>query len=279
MHANPDVLALLALGEATGFEDDREHLLHCDPCRRELAEIVRIVDLGRRADLEDPMVMPGPHVWEAIHAELGFADPTAAEQRSLAAVTPEPVITGPVAPEPTTLTEPISLAKRRRARTNPPDAPGARSATSGRRPSRALLIGALAAAVSLVAGIGIGFGVNQLSGDRETVISEAQLKALPDWTGSNGRAEIEQNDQGKRRLVISVDSPRPVGGTRQVWLIDKQVKGMVSLGFLRNGEATLSIPDMTDLSQYPIVDVSAEPGNDPDPKHSGISIVRGTLAP
>ena len=65
---------------------------------------------------------------------------------------------------------------------------------------------------------------------------------------------------------------------RQVWLIDKQVKGMSPMGFLNNGRGEFNIPDSFDLSQFPIVDVSVEPANDPDPTHSGNSVVRGTLS-
>lgn len=263
MHASPDVIALLALREPTGSDADREHLLHCDLCRGEVAEIARIVDLGRRTDPDEPMVMPGPHVWKAIRAELGFAEPSAVNQPPSA---------------PVTMTEPISLAARRGARTTT-DGQSARVVMPIRRTSRPILIGVLAAAVALVAGIGIGFGVAQQPSQRETVIGEAQLKALPAWTGAKGQAEVEKDAKGKRVLVISVDSARPSHGSRQVWLIDKQVKGMVSLGFLSDGKARLNIPDQTNLSAFPIVDVSAEPGDDPDPKHSGDSIVRGILAP
>ena len=53
---------------------------------------------------------------------------------------------------------------------------------------------------------------------------------------------------------------------------------MSPMGFLNNGRGEFNIPDSFDLSRFPIVDVSVEPANDPDPTHSGNSVVRGTLS-
>ena len=79
--------------------------------------------------------------------------------------------------------------------------------------------------------------------------------------------------------MVTVDSPRARRrAARQVWLIDKQIKGMSPMGFLNNGRGEFNIPDSLDLSEFPIVDVSVERRNDPDPTHSGHSVVRGTLS-
>jgi hypothetical protein len=108
------------------------------------------------------------------------------------------------------------------------------------------------------------------------VIAEAELDALPAWAGAAGTATVEQDSDGRRWLVVEVEAPAPSGAS-QVWLIDNDVVGMNSLGFLSNGQARLVIPDSLDLGQFPVVDVSAEPVNDADPRHSGDSIVRGKL--
>ena len=114
---------------------------------------------------------------------------------------------------------------------------------------------------------------------RETVIGRADLEPLPDWAGASGKAVVERDAEGNRILVVTVESPRARRwGARQVWLIDKQVKGMSPMGFLNNGRGEFNIPDSFDLSRFPIVDVSVEPANDPDPTHSGNSVVRGTLS-
>lgn len=69
MHTDPELLALLALGEATGTADDRDHVAACPVCAGELAELTRVVELARSAaDLT--LVDPAPHVWAAIRAEL-----------------------------------------------------------------------------------------------------------------------------------------------------------------------------------------------------------------
>jgi anti-sigma-K factor RskA len=144
---------------------------------------------------------------------------------------------------------------------------------------RRLVSLALAAVLALIVGIGIGVGADRLMQPRETVIGRADLEPLPDWPGSSGKAVVERDPQGNRILVVTVDSPRAAdGAARQVWLIDKQIKGMSPMGFLNNGRGEFNIPDSFNLSEFPIVDVSVEPANDPDPTHSGHSVVRGTLS-
>ena len=76
MHADPELLALLALGEQAGTEDDRVHVQNCPACARELSELSRVVALGRSA--ENALVLPGPQVWARIHAELALEVPLAA---------------------------------------------------------------------------------------------------------------------------------------------------------------------------------------------------------
>ena len=136
----------------------------------------------------------------------------------------------------------------------------------------------LAAAIALVVGFGLGFLVDRFVQPTQTVIERAQLQALPAWPGARGEAWVERDGTGDRFLEVRVDSSRPDPGYRQVWLIDRNVKAMASMGFLNNGVGRFNIPDDLDLNQFPIVDVSAEPANDEDPTHSGDSIVRGQLA-
>ena len=63
---------------------------------------------------------------------------------------------------------------------------------------------------------------------------------------------------------------------REVWLIKADASGLISIGFLDGDTGTFTIPDGVNLSEYPLVDVSAEPA-DGNPAHSGNSIVRGEL--
>jgi len=66
-------------------------------------------------------------------------------------------------------------------------------------------------------------------------------------------------------------------GFREVWLIDRNVERLVSLGTMTGDRAEFTIPEGLDLDEYVIVDVSRE-HFDGDPTHSGDSIVRGQLS-
>ena len=82
------------------------------------------------------------------------------------------------------------------------------------------------------------------------MIAEAKLDPLPDWAGAAGTATVEQDSDGRRWLVVDVEAPAP-NGASQVWLIDNEVVGMSSIGFLSNGHARLVIPDSIDLAPVP----------------------------
>jgi len=109
------------------------------------------------------------------------------------------------------------------------------------------------------------------------VLWTAQLQALPDFAGSSGEAKVEADREGNRMLVVELDSPEPVDGARAVWLIDPDVKQMRMLGWLNDNKGSWPVPPDLDPRRFPIVDVSEEPPGDPDTRHSGVSIVRGTL--
>lgn len=70
MHTDPELLALLALGEQVGTEEDRAHVRSCAVCAAELAELQQVVALARSA-VDEAMSDPAPRVWEAIRAEIG----------------------------------------------------------------------------------------------------------------------------------------------------------------------------------------------------------------
>jgi hypothetical protein len=84
MHTDLDLLALLALGEVAGSEQEREHVATCPSCTAELAGLQRVVLLARDAgDLT--LSEPGPWVWSSLRAELGTRP---AGTRSYARLTP-----------------------------------------------------------------------------------------------------------------------------------------------------------------------------------------------
>ena len=63
-----------------------------------------------------------------------------------------------------------------------------------------------------------------------------------------------------------------------VWLMDRTHTKMQPIGQLTATEGRFGVPTpKSNLADFPVVDISEEPVNDVNPKHSGLSIVRGTL--
>lgn len=133
---------------------------------------------------------------------------------------------------------------------------------------------AAAAAVVVVAGIAAGI-IAVVGGEEGTaLVASADLEPLGDVPG--GSARLVETD-GRLALDIEADAaalPDP-DGFYEVWLIDEDIEGMISLGPMR-ADGTYVVPDTVDHHEYPVVDVSVEP-DDGDPTHSGSSILRGTL--
>jgi hypothetical protein len=246
MHPSPDILALLALGETAGTPAERDHVASCAQCRSEVADLARAVTAGRgAAGDQSRLVTPPDRVWDAVRAELRL-DPAADRD-----TTQKPRTVAPAT------SRPAQSADRR---------------SRGRR----VLTLALAAALAFVVGTGLGLGVNRLLAPRQTVLWTAQLQALPAHHGSFGDAVVEEDIEGYKTLVIHLNSPPPVVGSQEVWLIDRGLTKMQSLGHLTPSSNRFNIPADLDPRQFPIVDVSEEPP-DGKPTHSGDSIVRGTL--
>ncbi|MGD8196041.1 anti-sigma factor [Herbiconiux sp. P18] len=243
-HIDSDALAMIALGDAPVSEAERIHLAGCVPCSEELAELTRVVALGRAA--QGPELVPPPAaVWTRIRSELQLDGAPAVVPAS------------------------SHRAPRRRA---------------GRRSRLWLPIGAAALVVGLVAGAGAGIWwqattqpATQASG---IVVAGAQLDPFPSWPDARGSAVVQQDADGRRQVVVDVDpatdSGSPAAELREVWLIRTDGTGLISIGFLDGTEGRFDIPPGIDIAQYALVDISAET-DDGDPGHSGDSIVRGEL--
>jgi hypothetical protein len=299
MHPSPDLLALLALGEEAGSAEERAHIQSCAECRAEIADLARAVTAGRGGRAGGPgLVTPPDRVWQSIRAELGFAEgstPTAsAELPDISILVPLPrhadrsETNGVAAAESNGVaaaetngvtaaedhhdlaTEPTAEPERMATVSQLSDAPSRSS--RGRRSLAALV----AAAVALVLGVGLGVGLDRLL-PRQTVLWTAELQALPSFSGSTGEAKVEEDSAGRRTLVVELNSPEPVDGSRGVWLIDRNTERMRFLGSLNGDRGSLPVPPDLDPHEFPVVDVSKEPPGDPDLAHSGVSIVRGTL--
>lgn len=69
MHTDPELLALLALGEEGGTEADRAHVASCRVCAAELEELRHVVVLAREV-ADEAISDPDPRVWDAIRSEI-----------------------------------------------------------------------------------------------------------------------------------------------------------------------------------------------------------------
>ena len=115
--------------------------------------------------------------------------------------------------------------------------------------------------------------------DIRTIDEVALSNAGLDQSGasSSGSARLVVLDDGSRAIDLDVsDLPQVDDGFFELWLIDKQVNGMVSLGPVR-GSGRYLIPPGVGTDVFPIVDLSIEPV-DGVPTHSGKSVLRGVLA-
>jgi len=134
----------------------------------------------------------------------------------------------------------------------------------------------LAAAAVVVAGLAVGGGVLRSRSRSDDVVASTGLTNTglsPLGARSSGDAEIIRRGSSYRLHIDLRGVPDEPASYVEVWLIDRQVKGMISLGPF-HGDGDYTIPAGVDPAKYPIVDVSIEPA-DGVPTHSGVSIVRG----
>jgi hypothetical protein len=245
-HCAPEQLALAALREPLPAEDTA-HLAACDRCRAEVRSLQRSVDAVAVPQLAAPgaPVAPPPGVWEAIAAATGVS------------ATPRPdLVPAPVA-APETPAPPVRDADVLPFR-------------SRRRPL-------LLVAAALVAGAVVGAGAVAVvqSGDDGDPVTAVALDPLAD-NDASGRAEVVVRDDGSRVVEVELDAPALDDEYYEIWLIYRDVVGMVPLGVVHPGTQTVELPDDLDLGEFPLVDVSVEP-LDGDPTHSGVSVARGEL--
>jgi hypothetical protein len=148
---------------------------------------------------------------------------------------------------------------------------------AGRRRARRLQALAVAAAVIVAVAVG-AFAVARSGSGEAEVLAAAELSndgLSPSAAGTRGDARLEERD-GARFLELRLAGTPALGDAYlEVWLIDRAVEGMVSLGPY-HGDGRYDIPASVDPGRFPVVDVSIEP-IDGQPAHSGDSAVRGVL--
>ena len=75
-HVDPDIIALIALGESA-LPSDLEHVRNCVQCQGELDELTAITASARSITPADRPVSPPAQVWDRIEAELRLEVPVA----------------------------------------------------------------------------------------------------------------------------------------------------------------------------------------------------------
>jgi hypothetical protein len=253
-HLDDEKIALIAMGEPAGSDADMQHLVECESCAAEVADMSRVALVARSSVVEGDLEAPPADVWSRIHGELKLTDAVAADPAS-------------VAPEPEPVSEPDAADAeplRHRTRTR-----------SRRRSSASVWI--LAASMALVVAIGAGVWIARSLTPSSAVIASAELAAFPDHPDAVGQAEIDDDGDGRRTLTVTLEGDELADGDyREVWLIREDGQALISLGVLDDASGTFRVPDGVDLDEYRLVDISFEPV-DGDPAHSGDSIVRGEL--
>jgi len=251
VHADPEDLAALAVDPDDVPDAVRDHVRSCSSCQSRRTELARLADGLRKAGQDGPLVAPAPDVRRRVLAEAA-AEPTAG--------------TAPTAETPGQATVvPLGQARARR-RGVPVWAAG------------------LAAAVTLVAGVGIGrvLADSEATPGSVDVVASADLTSL-EGADPRGRARAVRTTDGDGEqgeaitLRVSAEELGGQDGIHEVWLINVDGTRMVSVGLLAAGDdGEFEVPAGLLEEGYRIVDISVEP-TDGDPTHSGVSLARGEL--
>ncbi|QDE36248.1 anti-sigma factor [Microbacterium foliorum] len=273
-HLDDEKIALIAMGEPAGSDADTQHLVECESCAAEVADMSRVALVARSSVVEGDLEAPPADVWSRIHGELRLSDAVAADPAAdPASVEAEPESESIPAPQSVSDPEPVSEpdavdAERERHRNRT-------RIRSRRRSSASVWI--LAASMALVVAIGAGVWIARSLTPSSAVIASAELAAFPDHPDAVGQAEIDDDGDGRRTLTVTLEGDELADGDyREVWLIREDGQALISLGVLDDASGTFRVPDGVDLDEYRLVDISFEPV-DGDPAHSGDSIVRGEL--
>ncbi|WP_341952248.1 anti-sigma factor [Salinibacterium sp. TMP30] len=278
-HVDPEVLALLALGEQVALPVDSEHISECEQCRREIEVLSRAAVVGRATFDAGELLDPPSRVWERISDELSLSPeaPTLPQKLSTSTVVDERVDVLAEKRAERALSEPdCESAEAPPAEANPvTEGATVHSLDKRRRPWVAAL--AAAASLALVAAAGSAIWLTFQPADQPTILASATLDAFPNWADSTGEARLERRPDGTRVIDVNFDAPATAGGYREVWLITSDATALVSLGIVEGTSGQFTVPDGLDIDSYDLVDISEEQF-DGDPAHSGDSIVRGQLS-
>lgn len=141
---------------------------------------------------------------------------------------------------------------------------------------------AIAASVALLAGVGALILAGPTKATQSKLVASATLGRL-EATQGVGTAKLVRQGGTLHLLVKTNDmATPPTGSDYELWLVDKLVTNPRSLGAVTGrvtGRNTIDVvvPRSIDPKRFPVVDISVEP-TDGNHKHSGHSVMRGTLA-
>ncbi len=231
LHLDPELIALLALGETPGTPDEiaaaRRHLELCAACRAEVDELAHVSTTARQVTAGDALVPPPPAVWDAISAEVG---PT--RVAALSAV---------------------------------PAAPAPRRRVSWLATAAAACVGLVVGGGAMYAVTSAQGGTAA-----PTIVAEASLAPLPGATAT-GSAEVVSTSSGPRVLVDVTGLAAPDGYYEVWLLDPQGNRLVALGALDGSSRGSFAMPPGVAMSDYPVVDVSLEPpdGN-PDHSHHSL---------
>lgn len=265
-HVSDDVLAAVALGDPDVDPADRLHLDECPVCASEVAELVAVHDLVRHeARVTDPhLVDPGPGVWARIAAATTDS-----------ALAPAPPVLEPRA-DPEAVVAAVGIRNDELAARRPGSATPVEDGSGPRQRRRPAWWVVAAAAACILVGALVGRAVWPSGQPSADVVASVALTTLDASKQKVGTAEVI-DATGMTQLRVDVPNMAPPAtGFVEVWLINQDLKRMVSVGVMSTGQEVFPVPPNALAQGYTIVDLSHEQYDD-RPQHSGDSLMRGML--
>ncbi|HBX78086.1 MAG TPA: hypothetical protein DEG43_10590 [Acidimicrobiaceae bacterium] len=221
-------------------------------------------------DEDTALTSPPPMVWQRIEAaiaadrldEAATVDTTETETETATATEAE----AQAEPE-GSVAAPIPIGRRQAARND--------GFLFGRGSGRMQQLLAVAAAAVVLGGIAMLVVRPDSKQLASAELSSEGLGAESENVTDRPEAELIERD-GHRELRVRIpESLSDSNHYLELWLIDTNVDGMVSLGPV-TASGVYAIPDSVNPTKYPVVDVSLEPA-DGTPTHSGKSLLRAQL--
>ncbi len=263
-HPDPEQLADVALGE-TAPADLSAHVASCAACAAELDGLRSALSVLRSPRPE--LVTAPAGVWERVTATIDASEDAGPAPVTSAASTPDDGPAPVLAPVPGPQSGPAEPAV---------DEVAARRARAARRRVGVGWVVGAAAAGLVFGAVGSRLVGGEESAPSPVVVASTPLDTL-DTSTELGYASVVDRDGGVD-LDVHISPLTSEDGYLEVWLINRDLERMVSIGVLSPEQSDQSFtisPDLIDQG-YVIVDISRE-GYDDQPQHSGDSVVRGTL--